>query len=216
MDINPPIINISEQKSLENALKNAEREEKKKLRDIEEKKKKIKRAGKKILFWAVVAISAILLTKFIINQFPKGPDLSQAIPIIGRDHIVEGAPHPDYNSNPPTSGWHYSEAAPAGFYERELTDEQLVHNLEHGHVWISYRSALPAEAIKILKKTAGGNVIATLRDKNDTDIALTSWGRLDKFNLENNSLDEQRVRNFILRYRNRGPEKVNAPRGFSP
>ena len=32
-------------------------------------------------------------------------------PELGRDHIFPGQAHPDYNSNPPTSGWHFPQPA---------------------------------------------------------------------------------------------------------
>jgi len=56
----------------------------------------------------------------------------------GQTHIASGAAHPAYSSNPPTSGWHYASPARAGFYEEPIADETLIHNLEHGHVVISY------------------------------------------------------------------------------
>ena len=61
-----------------------------------------------------------------------------------------------------------------------------------------------------IKNTSLNNTI------NDTDIALAAWGRLDKFNLENNNFNKdnlnqikQRIKDFILRYENKGPEKEN-------
>jgi hypothetical protein len=61
-----------------------------------------------------------------------------------------------------------------------------------------------------IKNTSLNNTI------NDTDIALAAWCRLDKFNLENNNFNKdnlnqikQRIKDFILRYENKGPEKEN-------
>ncbi|MBI4127746.1 MAG: DUF3105 domain-containing protein [Parcubacteria group bacterium] len=140
---------------------------------------------------------------------PKGSDHSRAIPILGREHIQNGTVFEGYNSNPPTSGPHYPQPANAGFYDKELPDEQLVHNLEHGHVWIAYRPSLSQEVVGAIRKFAGGNVIVTPRSKNDADIALAAWGRLDAFNLEEGKIDTQRIRDFILRYRSRGPENIS-------
>lgn len=116
-----------------------------------------------------------------------------------------------YNSNPPTSGPHYPEAAKEGFYDYELPDEQLVHNLEHGDIWISYKNGLDQKIIDKLKEFAGRKIIITMRSKNDKDIALAAWRRLDKFNLKGNSITKEelkRISDFIKRYKNRGPEKV--------
>lgn len=97
--------------------------------------------------------------------------------------------------------------------DKELPDEQVVHNLEHGHVWISYKPDLSSEAVKVLRGFAGGTTIVTPRSANDFDVALAAWGRLDKFNLENGQIDEQRIKDFISRYQNKGPENVNIPQG---
>lgn len=168
--------------------------------------------AKRIGSWVIGLGILALLVWWIYNQFSKGPDYSQSFAIQGRDHIAIGSSHPAYNSNPPTSGWHYAREAMLDFYTEELVDEQLVHNLEHGHIWIAYRPALEDGLLRQLKKFAGGNVIATARSKNDTDIALAAWGRLDKFNVASSGLDTQRIRDFILRYGNRGPENLNLPR----
>ncbi len=127
----------------------------------------------------------------------------------GREHIAPDHQH-TYNSNPPTSGWHYPTPASWGVYHEELPDEEVVHNLEHGGVWISYKPGIPDDVIKRLEgffDTYGTKVIVTPRSKNDTDIALVVWTRLDKFNVS--EFSEARVDNFIRRLRNRtGPEPL--------
>lgn len=62
-------------------------------------------------------------------------------------HVTEGVGYSGY-SNPPTYGPHYPfqcdgqnsaiTQRPTGVYETEQPDEDMVHELEHGHVWISY------------------------------------------------------------------------------
>jgi len=182
--------------------------QKKFAREAEARKTRRKKVFKKVSYWiaglAVVIGGGWLLVS---TTGPKGPDYSQAYPILGRNHISDGSTA-SYNSNPPTSGDHYQNPAPARFYDKELPDEQLVHNLEHGHVWIAYKPNPSSEIIDILKDFSGGNIVVTPRSKNDTDIALAAWGRLDKFNIEANEIDRQRIKDFISRYQNRGPESV--------
>ena len=188
--------------------------EKKAAREAEISKVRRNRVFKKTGYW-IVGLAVIIGGGWLLVRAtgPKGTDYSQAYPILGRNHVADGSTV-SYNSNPPTSGDHYAGAAPVRFYDKELPDEQLVHNLEHGHVWIAYKPNLSGEIIDILKDFGGGNVIVTSRLKNGTDIALAAWGRLDKFNIEG-SIDGQRIKNFISRYQNRGPENVNIPRVYS-
>lgn len=140
------------------------------------------------------------------KQAAKSTELmGQEIPILGQQHIAIGASHVAYNSNPPTSGPHYATPAAAGAYSEALPDEQVVHNLEHGYVWISYNPdkvgkdvpAKLAEAIDSYAKT-----ILTPRPADDSAIALASWGRLLKLDV----YDEGQVINFIKANRFKAPE----------
>lgn len=168
------------------------------------------RVMKKVLI--VVVLLAAGLGYWAYTLVPKGADRSVTYAIQGQDHIPEGSEHPPYNSNPPTSGWHYAEPAEESFYEGVLPDERLVHNLEHGDIWISYRGGIPEAARENLKKFLDGKVVITRRDTNSSDIALAAWGRLEVFDLESGVLDEQRVKDFILRYTHKGPEYIPALR----
>ena len=165
------------------------------------------------LYITLVIILALLgIGYWGYTLFPKGQDRSLPYEIVGSNHISDDSPRPEnYNSNPPTSGAHYAEPAPNGYYEEALPDEQVIHNLEHGDVWISYRSSVPQNILVEIKSLADGPfVIITKRDENPMDVALASWGRLDIFNLDNGILDKKRIEDFILRYENKGPEKIPA------
>lgn len=164
---------------------------------------------------AVYAIGVIILIAIAKYAFwlagPKGTDKSASYPIQSRDHIEKFAAHPSYNSNPPTSGWHYGETAENGAHREEVADEYLIHNLEHGDIWIAYHPRISGEAEKELKKFGDeSRLVVTPRSGNEHDVALVAWGHLDAFNLLDKPLDTERVRDFIKRYRNKGPEKVPA------
>lgn len=140
---------------------------------------------------------------------PEGkPPLGQEIAIQGADHIPVGSSHPPYNSNPPTSGWHYAEPAPWGVKTEPLPDETLVHNLEHGGVWIAYHpDKVDPETLARLVQIARrhlSKVILSPRPANDSPIALASWGRLEKLE----RFDEAKIKAFISRNKNKGPERV--------
>jgi len=127
-----------------------------------------------------------------------------------RDHIAIGAEHPEYNSNPPTGGWHYSQPAQTGIYDKELPDEQLIHNLEHSHVWITYKPGAiddaSIEKLADLAKKYGPKMIMTPRSANDSPIALAAWQYLAKFDAVNDEPLSQ-MDDFIEYHRGRsGPE----------
>lgn len=189
------------------ALKRAEKQE-------QRNQEKGKRGMKKVMFWG---ISLLVLTGIIGSIFifwPKGktsePDLSKSITDEGRSHVSEGT-SVEYASNPPTSGNHWPVSLSDGIYDTEKPDQAIVHSMEHGRVWVSYKPSIPEQTKKALEellKKYNGTVL-TPRSANDTDIALAVWNRLDTFDLNADGMfSEQRITDFINRWRNKGPEFI--------
>ncbi|HEY0739006.1 MAG TPA: DUF3105 domain-containing protein [Herpetosiphonaceae bacterium] len=128
-----------------------------------------------------------------------------------RDHVADGQAV-EYNTNPPTSGNHWAQAATWGIYpSRPPADERLVHNLEHGGVIISYNPAkVDAATVEKLTNLARDLrksrtcLILTPREsiQDDKPIALTSWGFLATLD----SYDEAAIRAFWRDHVARGPE----------
>ncbi|HEX9721828.1 MAG TPA: DUF3105 domain-containing protein [Candidatus Paceibacterota bacterium] len=136
----------------------------------------------------------------------QGTPIGQEIPVLGREHVPEGTKVTDYNSNPPTSGKHWPSPAEWGAYSSPLPDEQLVHNLEHGGIWISYKEVGDAtkEKLNAFAATYPQAVIVTPRAENDSAIVAASWGRALKFEAYN----EQLIEDFIRSNVNRSPEPL--------
>ncbi len=163
---------------------------------------------KEILLWVGGLIVFFGIFGFLILRpsKPQPPAVGESFPILASSHIKEGATPAPYNSNPPTSGDHYAEPAKWGVYQTELPDEQLIHNLEHGGTWISYKDIDEETKSKLetLTRQNSGSVIMTPRAKNDAKITLTSWGRMQKLE----SFDEATITLFIESNKNRSPEKI--------
>ena len=186
----------------------AKKEEKDKAVQEERRKKMIK----KVSTWLVALVVFGLLVLPVYNFFKKA-EVEQAVgageyfQAQNRDHIKMGDSHPVYNSNPPAGGWHYDISAQTGIYDTAFPDEQLIHNLEHGHIWIAYKPNLSAEQIKKLADIAkiyGSKIIMTPREANDTPIVFVAWEYL----LKMETLDEARAKAFINTYRGNGPETI--------
>lgn len=194
--------------------------------------------------WPILLLVVLVLA--IGWWFSPSPQIGQAVSSQGQDHIAVGSAHPEYNSNPPTSGWHYAEPVTAGIYDREYPDENLLHSLEHGYVTISYNCQRPVQSswfmapgealahgdeseatvsseastsavttdedchklvddLKDLgEKLRLWKLIITPRVRLDTRLALTAWGRFDKFN----DFDQKRIERFVKFFRDQGPEKT--------
>ncbi len=163
--------------------------------------------------WVIIIVILLGLagwgiTAAVQSNAPEGADYSVFYEAQNHDHIEVGAEHPAYHSNPPSGGWHYSLTSRKGFFYEPIPDENAIHNLEHGDVWITYHPRIPQKTKDELKKFAFAKIIITPREANDTDIALVAWERVDKFNLDGGPLPESRIRDFIKRYRNKGPERI--------
>lgn len=188
------------------------KEEREKAREEERGRAQMEKTRKSLVRYGlwIVIIVAVGYGIFLLAQTagPEGEDFSVTHSIQGRDHIANGATHPPYNSNPPSSGSHYTSTARGGFYEEPLPDERVIHNLEHGDVWIAYHPDISDETKDTLESFAGQYVVVSPRSENEGDISLVAWGRADTFDIENEVVDEGRIRDFISRHDNRGPEKV--------
>jgi hypothetical protein len=132
----------------------------------------------------------------------------ESIPDLGREHVPE-TERVTYNSDPPTSGSHHEQWAQWGIYDQAPVDEQLVHNLEHGGVIVSYNPAqLSAEDLQQLRSQVSAlseinpRLILTPRETLDSAIALTAWGYLQKLE----SYDPDAVETFYNAHIARGPE----------
>jgi hypothetical protein len=143
------------------------------------------------------------------QQFPN------QVPAPGNPHITNPTdPHPAYNSNPPTSGWHTGgNIGPWGVSSLPIADEITLHNLEHGGVIVHYRQGLDQATVDQLttltrELQAQSPCILLLprpADKlQDAPIAVTAWTWLLKLD----TVDTAKIQSFFRAHVDQGPEKV--------
>jgi hypothetical protein len=163
-----------------------------------------RRAGRsrRPVWWAVVAAvvvaAAALVGWFAYQSAANLP--GTPVPSLGNAHIQTPTdPHPPYNSDPPTSGPHLPWLAPWGIHTSPIGKELQVHNLEDGGVLVQYHCECPELVAKLraIVERYPTQVILAPYPGMDRRIALTAWGRIDKFD----EFDEQRVLRFIKAYR---------------
>ena len=185
----------------QNQLQQSSKQER---RELAMKKHRVR----KIIWWiiAILIIGGSGYGFYYLASQPEKPRPGETFSILGQEHISVGASHPEYNSNPPTSGWHYAQPADWGVNQEELPDEQLIHNLEHGGIWISYKDVddKTKSDLETVGKRYPGSVVVTPRAANDAKIVLASWGRLLKLE----SFDETLITDFIKANRNKSPEPL--------
>ncbi|MBA2276882.1 MAG: DUF3105 domain-containing protein [Chloroflexia bacterium] len=84
----------------------------------------------------------------------------------------------DYEQDPPAGGDHAGDWQSCGFYDEPVINEQAVHSLEHGAVWITYDPELPEEDIAALEELADGQTHLLISPYEDlpSPIVASAWG----------------------------------------
>jgi len=165
----------------------------------------------------ILAVAVVIF--FAVNAPPANAALmGDEVPmILSRDHIpTDSVPGP-YNSNPPAGGAHYPIDFTEHFYqESELAtlpahpEGYLVHSLEHGYVifWYNCQAAgTNCDSLKktiqdVMDQTGGKKLIAFPWTNMDVPLAMTSWGRIMKFQTPDPAVMKQ----FVESNRYQAPE----------
>ena len=121
-----------------------------------------------------------------------------------------------WNTDPPTSGPHYGIAAIFGIYEDELELARVVHNLEHGGVFILYGDEVPDATVDRLRafydEHKTGTIMAPL-DRLGDEFALGAWvvdGDTDNgFLAKCKAFNEDAASSFLRSLQFRGPERFD-------
>ena len=97
---------------------------------------------------------------------------------------LDATSNPKWNTDPPTSGPHYPTPAVYGEYTDPLKIAQVVHNLEHGAVFVLYGPKVPTATVKQLSdfynEDTTGMLLAPYAKLGDK-IALGAWTVPDDF-----------------------------------
>lgn len=103
-----------------------------------------------------------------------------------------------YAQIPPVGGQHDSEWLNCGVYTEPVRNENAVHSLEHGAVWITYQPDLPAAEVQKLQEITrqGSYRILSPYPGLPSPIVVSAWG----FQLKLQKADDARLNAFIKKY----------------
>lgn len=99
----------------------------------------------------------------------------------------------DYDQVPPIGGPHDPAWLDCGRYDEPVRDENAVHDLEHGAVWITYDPDLGADDVDALERVLPDNGILSPYDGLPAPVVVTVWAR----QLQLTGADDPRLEAFL-------------------
>lgn len=120
----------------------------------------------------------------------------QEYPDLSRNHVAEPVQYEQY---PPVGGDHAAVWMNCGVYSAPVVNEQAVHSLEHGAVWIAYRADLPPEEVEVLSGLVERNNYSLLSPVDHLDgssVVASAWG----VQLPLDDAADPRLEQFLTKY----------------
>lgn len=187
-----------------------QREQKRQEKLAEYQRQVAKRRRSKTVWWIVGSAAAVVVVAAIAASIvfaPKPPPSyargdSDGSAIEGvqtyknTSNHVEGTV--DYPQTPPTGGDHNVMWLNCGVYTQPVPNENAVHSLEHGAVWITYDPAQVSDDDVAALEAELPSTYSVLSPYEglDTPIAVTAWNA----QLKVDSPDDERIEEFIRAY----------------
>lgn len=159
------------------------------------------------LLWIIGGVGLIALAVFLVARnsgAAVGPiEGVQTYANLDRSHTTETV---SYDPVPPVGGAHAAAWQNCGVYSAPVPDENAVHSLEHGAVWITYQPELAADELASLQALTRQSRFRLLSPYPglDSPIVVSAWG----YQLKLDSAGDARLADFIEKYEQNplGPE----------
>ncbi|EWT07760.1 hypothetical protein N864_23670 [Intrasporangium chromatireducens Q5-1] len=149
---------------------------------------------------AVVAAIAVAVTLVIVREQASRPALDAVRSFtVAQGHVTTPVTYPQ---TPPAGGEHAPVWLNCGVYSQPVPNENAVHSLEHGAVWVTYRPDLPKDQVAALAKELPDTyVVLSPYPGLRAPIVASAWGK----QLELTGVDDPRLPEFVKEYR-QGPQ----------
>jgi hypothetical protein len=149
-----------------------------------------------VLALGLAVLVPVLVQRVRASQEPSAPADLTAVRVfedLDNDHTDGDV---DYPTSPPAGGPHDAQWLDCGVYDEPIRDENAVHDLEHGTVWISYRPDLDADEVGALAGALPDNGILAPYDDLPAPVVITVWER----QLRLTGVDDPRLALFLARF----------------
>ncbi|MBB5961666.1 DUF3105 domain-containing protein [Planomonospora venezuelensis] len=153
-----------------------------------------------LLMWgvggAVIVLLVGLVGFYMVNQAEETSlDAVTSAKYPGSEHVQTKVA---YKESPPMGGPHHPAWQNCGIYDAPINNENAVHSMEHGAVWITYQPDLPKEQVDTLKELASKDfMLLSPYPGLPAKVVASSWNK----QLKLNSADDPRLPKFIQKYK---------------
>ncbi len=187
-----------------------QREQQKQAKLAEYQKQIARRRRSRIVWWTVGIVAAIAVIALVWASIAFAPqpepsaeytEGSDGATIEGVETFTNVTDHVegtvDYDQNPPAGGPHNAVWLNCGIYTEPVPNENAVHSLEHGAVWVTYDPAMSDEDLETLRTWLPSSyVILSPYEGMDTAIAVSAWDA----QLKVDSASDERIGEFFEEY----------------
>lgn len=166
--------------------------------------RKVRSSRNRLLWIAGIGAATVAMTVLIFALLSPRPiniiDGVQVYNNLPRDHSDLPQTYPQ---TPPVGGVHNPVWQNCGIYDQPVHNENAVHSLEHGAVWITYQPDLPQAAVDKLRSLVRGHDHALLSPYPGLPkpVVASAWG----LQLPLDDANDPRLPLFISRYE-QGPQ----------
>ncbi|MET4639740.1 DUF3105 domain-containing protein [Mycetocola sp. 2940] len=167
------------------------------------RKRRNKRIGIISAIVAGVAIVALLVTALVLTT-PKnasysaggsGAEIEGVETFTNTNNHVETAV--EYAQTPPAGGDHNPAWLNCGIYTEPQANENAVHSLEHGAIWVTYDPSISDEELDLLKtKLPSTHMILSPFEGLPSPIVLSGWD----VQLQVDEASDERIGEFFEEY----------------
>ncbi len=158
-----------------------------------------RRDWKKFLWYGLGAAAIVALILGIVLNQPEDLEPPEGVQTFEPgipDHITGPIAYPQ---DPPVGGPHNPVWQECGYYAQPINNENAVHALEHGAVWITYQPDLDVDSIDRLASFARDpEVLVSPYPGLDSAVVATTWTT----QLRVDSADDPDLRAFLQNFKN--------------
>ena len=150
---------------------------------------------------AVLVVVAAAAVPLVLDD-DEASDAPAAAPDLGEVRVVvdQTTRHVggkvDYDQSPPAGGDHDPAWLECGVYEEPVREENAVHSLEHGTVWVTYRPGLDEAELASLAAALPDESILSPYDDLAAPAVVSVWGA----QLDLSGPDDPRLELFVTEY----------------